>query len=175
MSYIVSSRSYLARKKSARAERNFYLARKIFYLRCKTTIFSQFSQEKRGENTVFTGLLLFAIQIYNISRRNPNHINIWIQFRTVKFAAICTSEGQPSIILRGELRKLAFASALGDIADAWTPIDFDIEPKRPCPHPKKSSFQRIKATPACKIQANIWCKRFFPVPLHRYQPRWRNR
>ena len=74
----------MARKKSALREKKFYLARKIFYLRCKTTIFSRFFQEKRGGNPASTGFLLFAIQIYNIFGRNPNCFNIWIQFRNVK-------------------------------------------------------------------------------------------
>ena len=43
---------------------------------CKTTHFCPIFAEKRGENPVFTGSLLFAIQIYNIFRRNPNRFNI---------------------------------------------------------------------------------------------------
>ena len=33
-------------------------------------------QQKRGQNLVGTGSILFAIQIYDIFRRNPNPVNI---------------------------------------------------------------------------------------------------
>ena len=40
ISYIVNSRTNLARKISAKASRNFSSAYKIFYMLCKTMVFS---------------------------------------------------------------------------------------------------------------------------------------
>ena len=72
----------------------------------KQWLFWSFSHEKRGENPLLTGSLLFAIQIYKIFCRNPNRINIWIHFQIVQFAAICRTEASPCIILRGASGRL---------------------------------------------------------------------
>ena len=52
---------------------------------------------------MFAGLLLFAIQIYNIFPRNPNRVNTSQHSRDCLFAAICSSEGLKGVILRGAL------------------------------------------------------------------------
>ena len=60
----------LGEKFSARNE-------KVFYLKGKTTAILG---QKRGESPVFAGILLFALQIYNIFPRKANRFNISIQF-----------------------------------------------------------------------------------------------
>ena len=73
---------------------------KFSYLRGKTTAILG---QKRGENPVFAGFLLFAIQIYKIFLRKANRLNISQRFmkcEKTRFAA-----ASPSRVLYYEGRK----------------------------------------------------------------------
>ena len=58
---------------SARNEKFSARNEKFFYLKGKTTAILG---KKRGESPVFAGILLFAIQRYNIFPRKANRVNI---------------------------------------------------------------------------------------------------
>ena len=104
--YIVNSRTNLARKKSAKAGRNFASAYKIFYMLCKTMVFLPFfPRKKRRKPSVYGPSPLRQYKDTTISREIQIALTYRNNLRNVKRRVLHT-RGSPLYYITRELRSL---------------------------------------------------------------------
>ena len=87
------------------------------------------SVPKRGQNPAGAGSVLFAIQIYDIFRQNPNPVSISQQPHNCENAAICSSDPLAGVILRGVHIEVGVGIPRHEKegAEGRIPIDFVID------------------------------------------------